>query len=52
MDLGVRSVADPAQRREMDARVRKYRGQLETLRSEMHTAEAELSDRDKLFAGS
>mmetsp|Transcript_32763 Transcript_32763/g.91765 ORF Transcript_32763/g.91765 Transcript_32763/m.91765 type:complete len:220 (+) Transcript_32763:45-704(+) len=50
MDLGVRSVADPTQRGEMNMRVKEYRRELDDLKSEMNLAEASLSDRDQLFS--
>jgi len=51
MELGVRSVADANQRKTMESRVHNYKEELEKLTNEMHAAESDYSDREKLFAG-
>jgi hypothetical protein len=51
MELGVRAVADPAQRKQMEARVKAYKEEIQKLTSEMHSAESDYSARERLFSG-
>jgi len=51
MELGVSSIADATQRKTMEEKVRKYKNQINDLTVEMQAAEADNSDREKLFAG-
>jgi hypothetical protein len=51
MELGVRSIADPNQRKSMEEKVRNYKKELGDLTNEMHAAESDISDKEKLFSG-
>uniref|UniRef100_A0A7S4JIS2 t-SNARE coiled-coil homology domain-containing protein n=1 Tax=Paramoeba aestuarina TaxID=180227 RepID=A0A7S4JIS2_9EUKA len=51
MELGVNSVSDPNEKKQMEGRIYNYREQLDKMKEDMRMAEMELSDKDKLFSG-